>query len=64
MNSESDADKDGIPNSFNIFQTASPACWESRDVEGEEGGGGVGVAISRVAQTPRRSPFINYLISD
>lgn len=26
--------------------------------------GGVGVAISRVAQTPRRSPFINYLISD
>lgn len=38
MNSESDADKDGIPNSFNIFQTASPACWESRDVEGEEGG--------------------------
>lgn len=39
MNSESDADKDGIPNSFNIFQTASPACWESRDVEGEEGGG-------------------------
>lgn len=64
MNSESDANEDRIPNSLNIFQTASPARWESRDVQGGRQRGGVCVAISRVAQTPRRSPFINYLISD
>lgn len=29
-----DANKDGITNSSNIFQTASPARWERRDVEG------------------------------
>lgn len=32
MNSESDTNEEGIPNSFNIFQTVSPARWESRDV--------------------------------
>lgn len=29
-----DANEDGITNSYNIFQTASPARWERRDVEG------------------------------
>lgn len=29
-----DANEDGITNSSNIFQTASPARWERRDVEG------------------------------
>lgn len=58
------SNEDGIPNSFNIFQTASPARRESWDVYGGGGQGGVGVAISRVAQPPQRSPFINYLISE
>ena len=47
--------EDGIPNSFNILQTASPACWECRDSGGggrERGRVGVGVAISCGAQTP------------
>lgn len=58
------------PKCHHILPTASPACWESRNgaggrkVGGGGGYGGVLVAISCAAQTPRRSPFINYLISD